>query len=141
MTSASTVGLPRLSRISRAMIRSIVAVMVCSRPSALGPRPRCREPRSESCSFLALAFRCNRCLSRLNAIQSFHLVRHSGPDDLHETRAVFVRVALGWNRIEEMYMHFPRADVERSLGHDFTRAIENRWNDRRLRRDGEDERS
>src|SRR5688572_28860300 len=123
MTSASIVGIPRLSRISRATIRSIVAVMVWLR-----------------LSFLPLTFRCYRVFGRSNAVQPSHVLRHPGPDELHQAGAVVVRVALGRNGVEEMYMHFPRADVERPFRHDLARAVQDGRNDRRLRRDRQHER-
>src|SRR5436853_7909307 len=95
--SASTVGLPRLSRISRAMILSIVTGM--------------------GDLFFAFAFRCYRVLGRVHSIEPLHLRRHASPDDLHELRAVVICVALGGNGLEEMYVDVPFSDAERVLGH------------------------
>src|SRR4051812_42748857 len=94
-SSASTVGLPRLSRISRAMILSIVAGIL----------------------FLSFSFGSDCMFGGLHAVQTPHFAGHLRPDALHQLGAVVVREAAGRNGLEEMYMYGARPDEERTLRH------------------------
>src|SRR3954471_21914048 len=79
-TSASTVGLPRLSRISRAAIRSMI--------EGIG---RWNCPFSGSANLLfPFSLRCHRVFGGVDAVEPPHLRRHTVPDDLHQLGAVVV---------------------------------------------------
>src|SRR3954468_17876350 len=76
---------------------------------------------------------------RADAVHVTHHVRHTAPHALHEIGALIVRETGGLDRLEEMNIDDAGAYLERALAHHLERAVYDRRNDRRLRRDREHE--
>src|SRR5687768_17276401 len=142
VTSASTVGLPRLSRISRAAISMIVdmrfTVAMEGFESRRLPALRFREPFSvRRC---ALADRSDEG-NALHAVQLVHRAGHPLPRRSRQTIAVLVRHSRGGNGLEKMNVDDPGPNAERVTRHHLHRSVHDGRYDRHTRRNGQNERA
>src|SRR5689334_12770574 len=133
MTSASMVGLPRLSRISRARMSTIWDIESECWCQVLGldvtrvARNAC-APRSRG-SFSHLG---DRILVRPDAVQIAHRVGHSRPDAHHQFGTIVVGQAFRLYRVEEVHVDDAGPNAERTLRHHLARAMDDRRDDRTL---------
>src|SRR5258708_4421501 len=153
VTSASMVGLPRLSRISRARIWLIVGIggygkARSSQPAAnslsrqLLPADRSIELTAPAASS-QLTAQQGRNLTSPFELRTRHSVLlleehvHSPVGLGHDFGAIVVRAASCFDRLEKMVLHRTRTHPKRLLAHHFARAVDDRRDDRLLGADGE----
>src|SRR5690242_13065409 len=83
----------------------------------------------------------DRILVRADAVEVAHRIRHARPDAHHQLGAIVVGQTFRLYRLEEVDVDDAGTYAEGALGHHFARTMDDRRNDRALRRDREHERS
>src|SRR5687768_7881075 len=142
-TSASTVGLPRLSRISRAVMSRMVGIewREFSRAEEGGGRIGSCDSEEAGLLFRPFTFAGDGIFAGRDPVLVTQRRRHRLPHGAHELRALLVAVARGRHRLQEVNVDDAGPYAKCTLRLDADRAVQHDGDDRCPGADGEDERT